>query len=135
MSAIYESEKLLGEYLLFHYGSAEEILPSGRTWPAGMREALDFPKRTVAHFTQGRAKRGLDLGCAVGRSTFEMARFCDEVIGIDFPMPSSAPRKCCAAVKQSLIIEWRKPRSARRLPRACHPIVSPTVSDSNRATR
>jgi putative 4-mercaptohistidine N1-methyltranferase len=84
MSAIYESEKLLGEYLLFHYGSAEEILPSDRKWPAGMREALDFPKRTVAHFTQGRAKRGLDLGCAVGRSTFEMARFCDEVIGIDF---------------------------------------------------
>jgi putative 4-mercaptohistidine N1-methyltranferase len=84
MSAIYESEKLLDEYLLFHYGTAEEILPPGRTWPAGMHDALDFPKRTVAHFTPGRAGRGLDLGCAVGRSTFEMARFCGEVIGIDF---------------------------------------------------
>jgi putative 4-mercaptohistidine N1-methyltranferase len=84
MSAIYESEKLLGEYLLFHYGSAEEILASGREWPAGMHDALDFPKRTVAHFTPGRARRGLDLGCAVGRSTFEMAGFCDEVVGIDF---------------------------------------------------
>jgi putative 4-mercaptohistidine N1-methyltranferase len=49
-----------------------------------MRDALDFPVRTVAHFTSGHTKRGLDLGCAVGRSTFEMARECDEVIGIDF---------------------------------------------------
>ena len=28
-------------------------------------------------------RRALDLGCAVGRSTFELARFC-EVIGIDY---------------------------------------------------
>jgi len=84
MSAIYESDKLLAEYLLFHFGTAEEILPPGRKWPHGMREALGFPQRTVAHFTPGHAGRGLDLGCAVGRSTFEMARDCDEVTGIDF---------------------------------------------------
>jgi putative 4-mercaptohistidine N1-methyltranferase len=84
MSAIYESDKLLAEYLLFHFGTAEEILPPGREWPPGMRDALGFTQRTVAHFTAGSAKRGLDLGCAVGRSTFEMARFCDEVTGIDF---------------------------------------------------
>lgn len=84
MSSIYESERLLAEYLLFHYGTEEKILPPGRTWPAGMRDALDFPRRTVAHFTPGHARRGLDLGCAVGRSTFEMARSCDEVTGIDF---------------------------------------------------
>lgn len=84
MSAIYESDKLLAEYLLFHFGSAEEILPPGRDWPAGMREALDFAKRTPAHFSADRVPRGLDLGCAVGRSAFEMARSCDEVVGIDF---------------------------------------------------
>jgi putative 4-mercaptohistidine N1-methyltranferase len=28
--------------------------------------------------------RALDLGCAVGRSTFELARHCSEVIGIDY---------------------------------------------------
>lgn len=28
--------------------------------------------------------KALDLGCAVGRSTFEMARFSDDVVGIDF---------------------------------------------------
>ncbi len=29
-------------------------------------------------------KRALDLGCATGRATFELARFCDFVTGIDF---------------------------------------------------
>ena len=84
MKDIYESPKLLAEYLLFHYGSADEILPPDRTWPAGMRDALDFPSRTTASFSPGTARRGLDLGCAVGRSTFEMARTCDHVTGIDF---------------------------------------------------
>lgn len=84
MSDIYESEKLLAEYLLFHFATQEEILPPGRTWPAGMVEALDFPCRTVAHFQPEIVDRGLDLGCAVGRSAFEMARTCRSVVGIDF---------------------------------------------------
>ena len=84
MRSIYESEKLLAEYLLFHYGEPDEILPPGQAWPAGMHSALDFACRTVAHFAPGRVARGLDLGCAVGRSTFEMARSSDEVLGIDF---------------------------------------------------
>jgi len=78
----YETDRLLAEYLLFHYGSPEEILPSNA--PTGMREAVGFPVRTVAHFTLGNVERGLDLGCAVGRSSYEMARSCGEVTGIDF---------------------------------------------------
>jgi putative 4-mercaptohistidine N1-methyltranferase len=84
MSAIYESEKLLAEYLLFHFATKEEILPTSRTWPDGMRDALDFTSRTVAHFSPGTVERGLDVGCAVGRSTFEMAAGCASVLGIDF---------------------------------------------------
>jgi putative 4-mercaptohistidine N1-methyltranferase len=84
MSAIYETDKLLAEYLLFHYGAAEEILPQHQIVPVGMWDALGFPQRTVAGFSPGVVSRGLDLGCAVGRSTFEMARSCQEVIGIDF---------------------------------------------------
>jgi putative 4-mercaptohistidine N1-methyltranferase len=79
----YETAKLLEEYLLFHYGSAEEILGERMNHPL-LREALGFPVRTVQHFGDAPAARGLDLGCAVGRSTFEMARSCGEVIGIDF---------------------------------------------------
>ena len=84
MSAIYESDKILAEYLLFHFGTADEILPAAQSWPIGMREALDFPVRTAKHFLPGIVQRGLDLGCAVGRTTFEMSRSCREVIGIDF---------------------------------------------------
>ena len=84
MSDVYETDKLLAEYLLFHYGSADEVLPAEGGWPAGMQEALDFAVRTVSHFSQGEVGSSLDLGCAVGRSSFELARTSKEVIGIDF---------------------------------------------------
>jgi hypothetical protein len=29
MSAVYESEKVLAEYLMFHFGSRDEVLPEG----------------------------------------------------------------------------------------------------------
>ena len=82
MANIYESRRLLDEYLLFHYGSAEEVMP----WAFGPREALGFAARTVhelidASLHQGRA---LDLGCAVGRSSFELAALGYEVTGIDY---------------------------------------------------
>jgi putative 4-mercaptohistidine N1-methyltranferase len=81
---IYETDQLLAEYLLFHYGEDDEILP----WPAGPKEALRYPVRCVTacfdlpHLSPN--ARALDLGCAVGRSTFELARHCAEVIGIDY---------------------------------------------------
>jgi putative 4-mercaptohistidine N1-methyltranferase len=84
MSDVYETPKLLGEYLLFHYGADGEILPDEGNWPQGMKDALGFPVRTTRWFSEGNVARGLDLGCAVGRSAFEMAKTCDEVIGIDF---------------------------------------------------
>ena len=40
-SEVYESEKLLGEYLVFHFGSPEQLIP----YPFGPKDALDFPKR------------------------------------------------------------------------------------------
>lgn len=79
---LYESAKLLSEYLLFHYGTAEETLPARA--PDGMREGLDFAVRTPGRFHPEAAARGLDLGCAVGRSAYEMSRTCREVIGIDY---------------------------------------------------
>ena len=80
----YELPRLLAEYLLFHYGKAEEVLP----YPFGPREALDFAVRVVTEMLDEDAlrldARALDLGCAVGRSSFELARRCTEVIGIDY---------------------------------------------------
>ena len=76
---IYESDKLLAEYLLFHYGSAEEILP----YEFGPRAALEYPARCVSECVTV-SGRALDLGCAVGRSAFELARTCEQVVGIDY---------------------------------------------------
>lgn len=84
-SPFYESDRALAEYLLFHYGSPDELLP----WKGGPTEALGYPSRCVSECLDvsrviGRSRiRALDLGCAVGRSTFELARHCSEVIGID----------------------------------------------------
>ncbi len=80
---VYESDKLLAQYLLFHYGSEEEILPESY----GGAEALFYPVRCVTECVNAAAlspgARALDLGCAVGRSTFELARWCASAIGVD----------------------------------------------------
>jgi len=85
MSAnFYETDRAVSEYLLFHYGKPEPRLPAALA-EAG---ALDFPARCVgACLDPARLPRnacGLDLGCAVGRGAFELARHCAEVVGIDY---------------------------------------------------
>ena len=86
MPNIYETDRLLAEYLLFHYGTAEETLP----YKSGPAKALDFPARCAKLCFDSKASklhpraRALDVGCAVGRSTFELARRCESVTGIDF---------------------------------------------------
>ena len=80
----YESNRAVSEYLLFHYGTTEEQVPHD----FGPHSALNYPVRCVTEclvpeILQSKA-RALDLGCAVGRSTFELARHCEEAIGIDF---------------------------------------------------
>ncbi|MDG1890454.1 MAG: putative 4-mercaptohistidine N1-methyltransferase [Verrucomicrobiota bacterium] len=80
----YETSRAVSEYLLFHYGKHHEQLP----YSFGPTSALDYPVRCVSKClnpdTLPKEARGLDLGCAVGRASFEMARYCTEVIGIDF---------------------------------------------------
>jgi putative 4-mercaptohistidine N1-methyltranferase len=79
---IYETSKLLHEYLLFHYGSDTELLP----WADVPQSGLHFPQRTVTELMQpGPIGTALDLGCAVGRSSFELSALCtDSVVGIDY---------------------------------------------------
>ncbi len=93
MSEGYESQRLLHQYLLFHYGSDEQIL-EGATAFQGQEEVegLHFAEATVwsalmldryEEKDQGQL-RALDIGCAVGRSSFELSRLCAEVVAIDF---------------------------------------------------
>lgn len=84
MANPYESGKLLEEYLLLHYGRGDEVLP----YAFGPHQALDFPARCVRECLDPGAlptgARALDLGCSVGRSSFELARWCERVVGIDY---------------------------------------------------
>ncbi len=82
MANPYETDRSLSEYLLFHYGSPEEI-----TGDLLAIDPLNFPARCVSECVDASQlredSRGLDLGCAVGRGTFELARLCRSVVGID----------------------------------------------------
>jgi putative 4-mercaptohistidine N1-methyltranferase len=70
----YETEALVNQYLEFHYG--------GRYF-----DVDNYPRRCVEfclRATDGLPrKRALDLGCAVGRSTFELARVFESAVGVD----------------------------------------------------
>lgn len=41
--AVYETHKAVSEYLMFHFGADDDILP----YPNGPREALNFASRSV----------------------------------------------------------------------------------------
>ena len=71
----YETDKLLSEYAEFHYGDTYFDVPN---FPKALAEIA------IAAMGNRPAKKALDLGCASGRSTFELARHFDHVTGIDF---------------------------------------------------
>tara|TARA_B100001093_G_scaffold143443_3_gene135936 strand:- start:510 stop:1259 length:750 start_codon:yes stop_codon:yes gene_type:complete len=84
MGDTYESEALLNQYLLFHYGTAKDQFP----YDFNISEAFDFPVRCAQEGINlgalNETGRALDLGCSVGRSTFELAKSFDSVTGIDY---------------------------------------------------
>jgi putative 4-mercaptohistidine N1-methyltranferase len=83
-TGFYESDAAVEQYLLFHYGTPEQICPL----LSDAQKACGFPARCVSeplrHIDPQKRARALDLGCAVGRSSFELGRHFDEVLGIDF---------------------------------------------------
>lgn len=70
---VYETDESISQYCEFHYG-AEHF---------GVE---NFPKASIEllkpYLTQ--TNKALDLGCSVGRSSFELAQVFDEVMAIDF---------------------------------------------------
>ncbi len=71
----YETDKALAEYAEFHYG--DEYFG-----------VANFPQTLAAIAIRAMvnkpARRALDIGCASGRATFELAQHFDHVTGIDF---------------------------------------------------
>lgn len=71
----YETDVLMSEYAEFHYGDEYFGVPN---FPRALVELL------APYFKGRKTGKALDLGCASGRASFELARYFDEVLGIDF---------------------------------------------------
>ena len=71
----YETDRLISEYIEFHYG--DEYFG-----------VANFPQTLARMAIQAMgdkpAGKALDLGCATGRASFELARHFEQVTGIDF---------------------------------------------------
>ena len=72
---IYESDDLVSQYIEFGWGEPSLGVPN---YPATCASI-------ALSYMQGRPKtNALDIGCAIGRSSFELARAFDRVTGLDF---------------------------------------------------
>lgn len=71
----YETDKLLSEYAEFHYGDSYFGVAN---FPATLAQI------GIAAMAGKPARTALDLGCASGRASFELAKHFDAVTGIDF---------------------------------------------------
>lgn len=74
-NVFYESDRQLSEYAEFHYGDEYFGVPN---FP---RVLAEIALRAMGDRP---ARRALDLGCATGRATFELARHFEHVTGVDF---------------------------------------------------
>lgn len=72
---VYESDAAISQYCDFHYGP--EHFGVGN-FPAAVAELA------VKAMAGRPLRRALDIGCAVGRGSFALARHCPEVTGLDF---------------------------------------------------
>jgi putative 4-mercaptohistidine N1-methyltranferase len=121
----YENQSSLEQYLLFHYGSELDLMP----FAFGPKGSLHFPVRCVIECLGVKSfplhAKALDLGCAVGRSTFELSCYCEKVTGIDI---SNSFIQAAKEIQQKGLIQFsilgegteRLERVVRR-PHDCHP--------------
>jgi putative 4-mercaptohistidine N1-methyltranferase len=121
----YESDTALEQYLFFHYGTARAYLP----FPGSPREAMNYPERAVTDLLDRRRlppdARALDLGCAVGRTSFALSRWCGEVIGIDLSasfIRAANRMKRRGSMSLSYVVEGdRRQTTTVRIPAAARP--------------
>lgn len=72
---IYNTDSIISQYC--HFGWGENAL--------GVENYPAHCARIAIEYMKDKPKRkAFDIGCAIGRSTFELARGFDEVIGVDF---------------------------------------------------
>jgi len=73
--AYYESDQLLAQYAEFHFG---EVWYNVKNFPKALVELALAAKPSI------KTNKALDLGCACGRASFELAKTFSAVDGVDF---------------------------------------------------
>ncbi len=75
---VYETDMMIAKYIEFHYGdSPVDSIPVPNFQVACIDEV-------VKHLDGRQTGRALDIGCAAGRSSFELAKHFDHVDALDF---------------------------------------------------
>ncbi|PSW05265.1 SAM-dependent methyltransferase [Photobacterium lipolyticum] len=72
---IYETDELISQYLEFHYGTEYFSVPNF---------CINGVQQCQQEIQLTHTAKALDIGCSVGRATFELAKTFDHVDGIDF---------------------------------------------------
>jgi SAM-dependent methyltransferase len=80
----YETERYVNEYLLFHYGAPSNLCPFNFVPKPFLRFHERIRAECLLPIKPSKSPtNALDIGCAVGRFTFELASVVDEALGID----------------------------------------------------
>lgn len=74
----YETDTMVSQYAEFHYGNPALGVPNFA------KAMADLAASAYRRHGNGMYGKALDLGCATGRSSFELARTFEQVVGIDF---------------------------------------------------
>lgn len=74
-SSNYETDTMLSEYAEFHYGDEYFDVPNF---------SKTLVETVLPYLDKNKMHRALDIGCAVGRASFELSRYFKHVTGIDF---------------------------------------------------
>jgi len=72
---VYEKDDMVAQYIEFHYGDEYFGVPN---FPVACIKAVE------THIASTKKERALDLGCATGRSSFELAKHFEHVDALDF---------------------------------------------------
>jgi len=112
----YEDQQILNAYLLFHYGSSEEQIGDliskdvlGPETVEIFKNAGLYASKTIELMLDIKSLSrentyALDVGCSVGRSTFELAKHCNNCLGIDY---SKSFIQAANAIKNGEILKYK----------------------------
>lgn len=72
---VYETDQMVSRYIEFHYGETHSEVP---------RFPVACVDQIAQHIDGRTTKRALDIGCATGRTAFELAKHFEQVDAVDF---------------------------------------------------